>query len=41
MYVDAAQACNDLAFQLGTTGVGATIGSRVWAIKVLFHKHVY
>ena len=34
MYVDASEMCNDLVFQLGTNGNGATIMPRAWNIKV-------
>lgn len=34
MYVDASEMCNDLVFQLGTNGNGATIMPRAWNIKI-------
>jgi len=34
MYVDVCEDCVDLAFQLGQTGVDATISQRTWNIKV-------
>ena len=34
VYVDASEMCNDLVFQLGTNGNGATIMPRAWNIKV-------
>jgi len=34
MYVDSSEMCNDLVFQLGTSGRGANIISRSWNIKV-------
>lgn len=33
VYVDSSSACNELAFQLGTTAIGATIPTRTWTIK--------
>ena len=38
VYVDASEMCNDLVFQLGTNGNGATIMPRAWNIKVLTRK---
>jgi hypothetical protein len=34
VYVDAATACNELAFQLGTNAVDTTLSSRSWSIRV-------
>ena len=34
MYVDVCQDCIDLTFQLGATGVGATVATRAYSIKV-------
>eukprot|EP00094_Tigriopus_californicus_P013432 TCALIF_12992-PA protein Name:"Protein of unknown function" AED:0.02 eAED:0.02 QI:43/1/0.83/1/0.2/0.5/6/0/233 len=34
MYVDAADACNDLTFELGQQGQGTGIADRQWSIKV-------
>jgi hypothetical protein len=34
VYVDASNNCNTAAFQLGQTGIGTTIPSRAWNIKV-------
>ena len=34
MYVDADQACNDLAFLLGDTANGASLASRSWSVRV-------
>ena len=34
VYVDATDACNTLAFQLGSVGVGTSIPSRSWNLKV-------
>ena len=34
VYVDASEMCNNLVFQLGTNGNGATILERKWNIKV-------
>ena len=34
MYVDANQACNDLAFLLGNTADGTTLATRSWSIRV-------
>jgi hypothetical protein len=34
VYVDASTACNTLAFQLGQTGIGTTIPTRSWSLKV-------
>jgi hypothetical protein len=36
VYVDASDACNTLAFQLGQTAVGTTIPTRSWSLKVFF-----
>ena len=36
MYVDVCQDCIDLTFQLGATGVGATVATRAYSIKVNF-----
>ena len=38
VYVDASEMCNDLVFQLGTNGNGATIMPRAWNIKVFTLK---
>ena len=36
VYTDASSNCNDLSFQLGSTGIGTTLpGSRSWQIKVI------
>ncbi len=36
VYLDASAACNSLAFELGqTTGVGSSISTRQWNIKVI------
>jgi len=34
MYVEADEDCNDLVFQLGAMGIGATLASRMFSIKV-------
>lgn len=34
VYVDAAEACNTMNFQLGTAGVGTPLANRQWSIKV-------
>lgn len=34
VYVDAAEACNDLTFELGQQGIGTGIANRQWSIKV-------
>ena len=34
MYVDASDNCNEFNFQLGPTGIGATIPARNWNMKV-------
>ena len=34
MYVDASEMCNELAFQLGNSGMGTAITARDWSIKV-------
>ena len=34
VYVDAGSGCQDLTFQLGATGQGATIAQRQWSIKI-------
>ena len=34
VYVDASEMCNELAFQLGNSGMGTAITARDWSIKV-------
>ncbi len=34
MYVESSDCCNDLTFKLGNTGVGTSVLSRSWTIKV-------
>ncbi len=34
VYVDSAEGCNELKFNLGQTAVGASTGTRAWSIKV-------
>lgn len=34
VYVDANTGCNDLVFQLGATGIGATVATPSWEIKI-------
>ncbi len=41
MYVDASPSCNNLNFQLGNTGVGTTIPTRTWSIKVIQFPTVF
>jgi hypothetical protein len=36
VYAEASDACNSLDFQLGPTGIGATIPTRQWNIRVTF-----
>lgn len=34
MYFDASDACHDLNFQLGQTGIGTSLATRTWSIKI-------
>lgn len=34
MYTDASNSCNTLSFQLGQTGIGTTLATRQWNIKI-------
>ena len=36
VYADASDSCNMLNFQLGNTGIGTTVPTRQWNIKVHF-----
>ena len=38
VYVDATDACNTAAFQLGTAAIGTSIPARSWNLKVKFSK---
>ena len=35
VYVDASDECNMVNFQLGTSGIGTTIPTRQWNLKVI------
>ena len=38
VYVDISDACNALTFNLGQSGVGTTVPTRAWSIKVSIAK---